>query len=269
MPATTRHPSPIGAFDSGLGGLSVLRDVRALLPQEDLVYIADSAWCPYGAKEPAVIAARAAYLTERLLGFGAKIVLVACNTATIAAVESLRATYPVAFVGMEPAIKPAVAATRRGVVGVLATGAALAGERFHRLVEHYAGEVRVITQPCPGLVERVEAGDLDGPETRALVRRYVRPLVEAGADVLVLGCTHYPFLRDLIQATAGNAVRLVDSGTAVARQVRHVLEQDGLLESAGREGSITFHTSGSLEPLGTVLPRLWPGWATPPQALGD
>jgi glutamate racemase len=248
--------APIGIFDSGVGGISVLREIRALLPAENLVYYADSGHCPYGGKPREQIVARACAITERLLERGAKLVVVACNTATIAAVEHLRATYPIPLVGMEPAVKPAAAATRSGVVGVLATGAALAGEKFHHLVAAHARDVRVITQPCPGLVEQVEAGALDTPQTRALVARYVEPLLAQGADVLVLGCTHYPFLRPLIAALAGPGVNLLDTGAAVARQVRRVLERDEALSTTGGTGAIAWETSGDARAFALLHERL-------------
>jgi glutamate racemase len=248
--------APIGIFDSGVGGISVLREIRALLPAEHLIYYADSGHCPYGGKPREQIVARACAITERLLERGAKLVVVACNTATIAAVEHLRATYPIPFVGMEPAVKPAAAATRSGVVGVLATGAALAGEKFHHLVAAHARDVRVITQPCPGLVEQVEAGALDTLHTRALVERYVEPLLAQGADVLVLGCTHYPFLRPLIAALAGPGVTLLDTGAAVARQVRRVLERDEALSTTGGTGAIAWETSGDAEVFALLHERL-------------
>lgn len=219
----------IGVFDSGVGGVSVLRELRQLLPHEDFVYYADSGHCPYGGKTAAQILARSSAISEELIGLGAKLIVVACNTATIAAVESLRATYPVPFVGMEPALKPAVAATRSGVVGVLATGAALAGEKFLHLLARHARDVRVINQPCPGLVECVERGEIDNESTQRCVDAYVQPLIAAGADVLVLGCTHYPFLRAAVARAAGAGVTLLDSGEAVAQQARRVLEREGLL----------------------------------------
>lgn len=236
--------APVGVFDSGIGGISVLRELQRLLPAEDFIYYADSLYCPYGSKRREDIVVRAVAITDFLLARGAKLIVVACNTATIAAVEHLRQTYLVPFVGMEPAVKPAVAATRSGVVGVLATGSALAGDKFHRLVAEHARDVRVITQPCPELVERVEQGDLAGPRTRHLVERYAAPLIQAGADVLVLGCTHYPFLRPLIADVVGPAVTLLDTGEAVARQARRVLERDGLLRSGDAPGRIDWHTSG-------------------------
>lgn len=248
-------PDPIGIFDSGIGGISVLREIQNLLPDERLIYYADSGHCPYGGKPQAEIQARAVAITELLLARGAKAVVVACNTATIAAVEMLRATYPVPFIGMEPAVKPAAAMTRSGVVGVLATGAALAGEKFHRLVAAHAQGVRVITQPCPGLVEQVEQGDLSGPHSRELVQRYTRPLLQQGADVLVLGCTHYPFLRPLIAEIVGPDVALVDTGAAVARQVQRVLQRENLF-SAGPGALVDWHCSGDTESFTRVRRRL-------------
>lgn len=248
--------APIGVFDSGVGGISVLREIRALLPHENLIYYADSGHCPYGGKPQAEIQARASAITDFFLSRGAKLIVVACNTATIAAVEMLRATYPIPFVGMEPAVKPAAAQTRSGVVGVLATGAALAGEKFHKLVAEHANGVRMITQPCPGLVERVEQGDLSGPDTRALVRHYTAPLLAQGADVLVLGCTHYPFLRPVIAETVGPAIALIDTGEAVARQARRLLERDGALSAGGKSGSVEWHSSGDLATFALVRERL-------------
>lgn len=248
--------APIGVFDSGVGGLSVLREIRLLLPRERLIYFADSGHCPYGGKSHAEIQARCSRITESFLAEGAKLIVVACNTATIAAVESLRATYPLPFVGMEPAVKPAVAATRSGVVGVLATGAALAGDKFHRLLQSHSRDVRVITQPCPGLVEHVEQGDIDSPALEALLRSYVEPLIAAGADVLVLGCTHYPFLRALIAQIAGPDVLLLESGAAVARQTQRLLERESLLASEG-EGYVEWRCSGDSAAVHAVIGKLW------------
>jgi len=251
-----RREAPIGVFDSGLGGLSVLRELARRLPEERFLYVADSAHCPYGSKTAAEIVARACALTDFLLARGAKLIVVACNTATIAAVEYLRASYSVSFVGMEPAVKPAVAATRTGVVGVLATAATLAGDKLQRLIERHADSVRVLTQPAPGLPERVEAGELDTPQTRRLVERYTAPLLAAGADVIVLGSTHYPFLAPLIRSVVGPGVRLLDTGEAVARRVAAVLEQEGLRHREGR-GGIEFFTSGPVAHLETIGSRLW------------
>ncbi len=250
------EPAPIGVFDSGLGGLSVLREIVAKRPDLSTIYVADSGHCPYGEKSADQIIARAEAITERLLGAGAQLIVVACNTATIAAVEYLRANYSIPFVGMEPAVKPAVAATRSGVIGVLATGAALAGDKLHRLIDRHRGTVRVITQPCPGLVEQVERGDLDGPETRRLLAAYALPLVAAGADVLVLGCTHYPFLRSTLADLVGATVTLLDTGEAVARRVDSLLPPGAAISPAPKSAR-HWLTSGDPAQMMSVGSRLW------------
>ncbi len=248
----------LGVFDSGVGGISVLRELRRLLPNEHLIYYADSGHCPYGGKSREQIVARADVITEFLLERGVKLIVVACNTATISAVEHLRARYPLQFIGMEPALKPAVAQTRTGVVGVLATGAALGGEKFHRLMAAHSRDVRVITQPCPGLVEQVEQGDLTSPATRALVEKYVTPLLAQNADTLVLGCTHYPFLKALIAEVAGSGVTLLDTGEAVARHTRRVLERENLLSTATTPGAVDWHSSGDGALFARLHQRLMP-----------
>lgn len=216
--------SRVGVFDSGVGGISVLKEVRALLPAADLLYVADSGHCPYGSKSYAEIRGRASAISGFLIDQRCQAIVVACNTATAAAIDTLRARFSgVPIVGMEPAIKPAVAATRSGVVGVLATGATLGGERFAGLAGRFSDGVELLTQACPGLVEQVEAGDLSGPETRALLEQYVRPLLARGADTLVLGCTHYPFLKDTLRELVDPHIALIDTGAAVARQTARVL----------------------------------------------
>ena len=196
-------------------------------------------------------------ITEFLIGEGAKAVVVACNTATGAAARLLRARYPVPIVAMEPAVKPAVELTRTGVVGVLATRRTLASHSFTVLLERVGGGAEILLQPCPGLVERVEAGDLDGDATRALLRDYLWPLIERGADTIVLGCTHYPHLRPLIGELAGPGVAVLDSGAAVARQVRRRLESAGLLAAEGRPGTERFWTSGCPVATRDLVARLW------------
>jgi glutamate racemase len=255
--ATSSAAAPIGVFDSGLGGLSVLQALRQQLPSENFIYVADSGHCPYGGKSARAITERAVAITDFLLAQEVKQIVVACNTATIAAVEHLRASYSTSFVGMEPAVKPAVAATRSGAVGVLATGAALAGEKLLRLINAHAGAVRIITQPCPGLVEQVEAGALDTGETVALLRRYVEPLLAMGVDTLVLGCTHYPFLRPVIAAIAGPEVTLIESGDAVARRSASLLEREGWVDSSRPPGSFRWFTSGDPAQMQAVGGRLW------------
>ncbi|HEX9373407.1 MAG TPA: glutamate racemase [Roseiflexaceae bacterium] len=243
----------IALFDSGLGGLSVLREVRGVLPRHDLLYLADTAYCPYGPRPLDEVRARALAVGSWLIGQGTGLLVVACNTASSAALELLRAELPIVVVGMEPGLKPAAAVTRSGRVAVLATSNTLSGARFAALAERYADGVEVITQPCPGLVERVEAGDLSSPATRALVERYVAPLLARGADTLVLGCTHYPFLRPLIAEIAGPDVAIVDTGPAVARQVARVAAQ---LDLPSGSGSAYFWTTGDPEAVAPAASRL-------------
>jgi glutamate racemase len=245
----------IGVFDSGLGGISVLREIRQRMPAASLAYVADSAWVPYGLQSEEFIRQRAQSLSRFLLEHGADVIVVACNTATAAAVPLLRATLPVPIVGMEPAVKPATAATRSGIVGVLATVGTLHSARFAALLDQFGGEIQVLTRACHGLVEQVEAGDLDGPETRELVERYVLPLVKAGADTLVLGCTHYPFLRTLIEATAGPGVRVIDTGEAVARRLEQVARALG--PRFHTSSDVAFWTSGDVAALTGPLRKLW------------
>ena len=213
-------PQPIGVFDSGVGGLSVLREIRALLPTEDLLYVADSGHAPYGDKALAQVQARA----ERIIGFLAaqqvRAVVVACNTVTGLSIQALRQRFPqLPLVAIEPAVKPAVAATRSGTVGVLATHNTVHSPGLARLIAAHAGPVRVLAQACPGWVELVERGELDGPASRAAVAACLDPLLAQGADVLVLGCTHYPFLRPLIEQHAGPGVQVLDPAAAVAREL--------------------------------------------------
>ena len=244
---------PIGVFDSGIGGLTVLREIVRQSPERDTLYLADSAHCPYGQRSQAEIRSLSEGVARYLLDRGACCVVVACNTASAAALAYLRARFPgVPFVGMVPAVKPAVAMTRSGTVGVLATPMTLQGQLLSDVIERFAGGVRVLTQGCPGLVERVEAGDLESPDTEALVRRYLEPLLEQGADAIVLGCTHYPFLAPLIQRLAGPGVQLVDPSAAVARQVGRVLE--GRANTG--HGQHVFFTTGAPQGLAWAVRHL-------------
>jgi glutamate racemase len=237
--------STIGVFDSGVGGISVLREMRAIMPQADLLYVADSGHCPYGSKTDDYIRDRSLRIANWLVEQGASMLVIACNTATAAAATTLRETLTVPVVAMEPAIKPAVAATRSGIVGVLATVGTAHSNRLTTLIERFGRGVQILTQPCPGLVERVEAGDLDGPVTRELLEYYVMPLLRSGADTLVLGCTHYPFLRPLLHDIAGDQVALIDTGAAVARRARDVLTEHGLQPACG-DGTEHFWSSGNV-----------------------
>lgn len=251
--------SPIGVFDSGVGGLSVLREIRRRLPWEDLIYVADSQHVPYGNKSPEFIVERSRVLADFLLGRGCKAIVIACNTATVGAASALRAEQPgVPIIGMEPAVKPAVAATKNGVVGVLATVGTLKSAQFAALLDKFAIGVQVVTQPAPGLVECVEAGELGSPATRSLVESFVSPLLEANVDVIVLGCTHYPFLRPLIQEIAGPNISLIDTGSAVARQLEARLKEQASLRQTPNEGTATFFTSGDPAAALAAWNVLWP-----------
>jgi len=218
----------IGLFDSGVGGLSVAREIMRQLPACPLVYLADQGHAPYGSRPLAEIRDFAGGITRFLLAQGAQVIVVACNTASAAALHWLRRAFPdVPFVGMEPALKPAAERTRTRHVGVIATAATFQGELFASLVDRYASDVVVHTQVCAQLVPLVEAGELDSPRTRAAVAGYLAPLAAAGIDELVLGCTHYPFLRPLIEAVVGPHVEVIDPAGAVARQVGRILAQHG------------------------------------------
>lgn len=255
-----QQAAPVGIFDSGVGGLSVMREVRRLLPAEDLIYVADSLHVPYGNKSAEFILGRSRRLTEFLREKGCKAIVIACNTATVAAAASLRAEFlGLPIIGMEPAVKPAVTASQRGIVGVLATVGTLQSAQFAALLDKFAASVRVITQPAPGLVECVETGALTAPSTRHLAEQFVQPLVDAGVDVIVLGCTHYPFLRPLIQEIAGPDITLIDTGAAVARQLAHRLQETRLLRATPHRGGEKIFTTGSLSTAQSALSVLWPG----------
>lgn len=247
----------IGVFDSGEGGLSVLKEITRLLPDAEYVYYSDNAHCPYGEKSPEYIQDRARAITQRLLKEGADVIVVACNTATAAAISVLRSEYSdassqevrgrvqkltggrhdhICFIGMEPAVKPAALGTRTGVVGVLATAGTLKGSKYLKTKESVDDQVNVFEHVGRGFVELVEEGRLSGSEAEDVVKASLGPLLSAGADIIVLGCTHYPFLLPVLQKVAGPDIRFIDPAPAVARQLVHVLERDGML-SAGEASS--------------------------------
>jgi glutamate racemase len=235
---------PVGIFDSGVGGLSVLRDIRAALPAESIVYVADSVHAPWGDKPVEYVRRRGLEIADFLVEQGAKAIVIGSNTGTAASAEALRARLRVPVVAMEPGIKPAAAVTHSGVVGVMVTATMSASDRMASLLDRFGRNVRVISVPAPGLVEHVEAADLDSPELRSLVERFVRPLLHQGADTIVLGSTHYVFLRPVIAEIAGDGVTLVDTGAAVARQLERVLNERKIADLEGTEGSERFWTSG-------------------------
>lgn len=235
---------PIGAFDSGVGGLSVLRALRAQLPAEDIIYFADQAHVPYGPRGLDEVRAFSEGIARYLVAQGSKLIVIPCNTASAAALVSIRELFPdIPIVGMEPAVKPAAEHTESGVVGVLATATTFEGELYASVVERFAQEVTVLQNPCRGLVTEIEAGRANGPEARRILEAALLPMLAQGMDTVVLGCTHYPFAFDTIRDIVGPAVRLVDPAPAVARRVESLLAERGLA-AQGRTGITRYLTSG-------------------------
>ena len=226
----------IGVFDSGSGGLSVLREIRKILPDERYIYFSDNAYCPYGEKTAEFVTDRSRAVTDLLLSKGASAVVVACNTATAAAIATLRSEYDIPFVGMEPAVKPAASGTRNGVVGVLATAGTLKAAKYLNIKGQYADAVRIEERVGKGFVELVESMDLDSPHAEEVVRASLQPLLDAGADTIVLGCTHYPFLLPLMRRIAPSEVRFIDPAPAVARRLADVLGMAGIPASDAEPG---------------------------------
>jgi glutamate racemase len=246
----------IGLFDSGVGGLSVLRALRARLPSHPMLYLGDQAHVPYGPRPLEEVRQFSEAITRYLLAQGAEVIVVACNTASAAALHPLRRQFPlVPFVGMEPAVKPAAEATHSGVVGVLATPATFQGELYASVVERFAREVTVLQDTCPGLVGQIEAGDLDGPRTRAILEAALQPMLARGMDTVVMGCTHYPFVIPLIQQITGPGVRVIDPAPAIARQVERLLPAHPL-PSARSQPGLRCLTSGQLSPFQHLIEQL-------------
>ncbi len=249
--------SPIGIYDSGVGGLTVWRAVRGLLPKEDLLYLADQANVPYGVRSLEEVRGLAEGVAKYLMGQGAKLIVIACNTASAAGLRYLRELYPdFPFVGMEPAVKPAAEQTLSGKVGVLATPSTFQGELYASVVERFAHDVRLYQATCPGLVRQIEKGYLDTLKTRRILLEALEPMLREGVDTLVMGCTHFPFVIPLIKEIAGEEVRVIDPAPAVARQVKRVLEARGLLAVRKRAGKSVFLTSGDALQLEVLLPNL-------------
>jgi len=235
----------IGIFDSGVGGLSILSQIRALLPNEDLIFLADQAHVPYGPRALHEVRTFAHSITDFLLELHAKLIVVACNAASAAALNDLRSTFPsIPFVGMEPAVKPAAASTQSQVVGVLATPATFQGKLFASVVERFANNVTVLEKTLPGLVEQIEQGNLDGEKTREILEDGILPLLEHGADTLVLACTHYPFIIPLLSELAGPDVQVIDPAPAIARQTGRIINQHDISASHEKLGRIDYYTTG-------------------------
>jgi glutamate racemase len=249
------NPNSVAVFDSGLGGLTVLHALRARLPHEDYFYFADTRFLPYGDRSEAFIRERGLRIAEALAERGAKALVIACNTATAAAAEAIRAAAALPIVALEPGVKPAAALTRSGVIGVLATTRTLDSSRFQRLVTDHAGPHRVLAQACPGLAEAIETHGPDSPPVERLLDAFVAPLADAGADVVVLGCTHYPWVAGMIAARLPAGVTLLDTGEAVARQLERRLSAAGLL--GGGAGQLRVASSGAPAQVAATVARLW------------
>jgi glutamate racemase len=249
--------SPIGVFDSGVGGLSVLRAMRESIPEEPVIYFADQGHVPYGPRPLEQVRNFSEGITRFLLDRGAKLIVVACNAASAAALHYLRKEFPhITFVGMEPAVKPAAEHTQSGIVGVLATPATFQGALYASVLERFANGVQVLQHTCPGLVGQIEKGDLNGDETRAILEDALRPMLDRGIDTVVLGCTHYPFVIPLIEQVAGDNVRVIDPAPAVAKQARRLLEAGGMKRLAGECAEVRLYTSGDVDSLRSLLPKL-------------
>ena len=239
----------IGIFDSGVGGLSVFREIRKVLPEQSYIYYSDNAHCPYGEKSREYIIDRARKITSFLLEKGCRIIVVACNTATAAAIKALRDEFPVKFIGMEPAIKPAVQSTHTGVIGVLATSGTLKATKYLDTREKWAHDVEIAEHIGQGFVELVENGEVCGENAEKVVSASLMPLLDAGADTIVLGCTHYPFLSDTICKVAKEhfpqrPINVIDPAPAVARHLLEVMQNEGIPKSSPRRYSIELHSSG-------------------------
>ncbi len=249
--------SPIGVFDSGVGGLSVLRAIHQQLPAENTLYLADQVHVPYGSRSLQEVRQFSERITRYLLRHGAKLIVVACNTASAAALHHLREVFPsTPFVGMEPAVKPAAEQTESGVVGVLATPATFQGELYASVVERFANGVRILQDTCPGLVEQIELGNLSGEATLSILKGALAPMLEENIDTVVLGCTHYPFVIPAIEEIAGEGVRVIDPAPAIARQVSRLLEQHDLRSPAQLQGKTIYLTTGKLQPFQRFLVNL-------------
>ena len=241
----------VGVFDSGSGGLSVLREIRKILPRERYIYYSDNAHCPYGEKSPEYITERGRAITRELISRGADAVVVACNTATAAAIATLRAEFPIPFVGMEPAVKPAALGTRTGVIGVLATAGTLKGLKYLNTRGRFEDAVRIVEHVGAGYVELVESLELEGSHAEQVVGASLKPLLDEGADIIVLGCTHYPFLLPVMQKLASPEVAFIDPAPAVARRLQDILRQEGV--PCGGGPSVELLSSGPSDTLNKLF----------------
>lgn len=248
---------PIGVFDSGIGGLSVLKEIHQLLPHENLIYVGDSANAPYGDRSAKYVRKQSQLIAEFLVDQGVKAIVIACNTATAEAAELLRETLDIPVIGLEPAIKPAAKLSKSGVIGVLATQRTIDSERLLGLTERYAKDRKVLAQACPGLVERVEACELNGEATENLLKKYILPLLDQGADALILGCTHYPFLLPAIRKITGNDIEILETGKPVAAQLKRILHQYELVKISDYKSTLNFYNSSPEKHHQHAMLKLW------------
>jgi glutamate racemase len=249
------NQAPIGIFDSGVGGLSVLREIKSALPAESIYYVADSANAPWGDKPPSFVRDRGLKIANFLIAEGVKAIVIGSNTGTAGSAEALREALTIPVVGIEPGIKPAAAATKTGIVGAIVPAAVGGSDRLASLLDRFGSDVKVIVQPVPGVVEHIEAADLNGPELRRMLEDYVRPMLSQGADTIVLGSTHYVFLKPILNEIAGGHVTLIETGAAVARRLGSVLDEKGL-SAEGRDGDERFWTSGDASESQRVISSL-------------
>ena len=255
---------PIEVFDSGLGGLSVLKEIHQLLPHENLIYVGDSVHAPYGDKSSNYVRERSQKITDFLLNQGAKAIVIACNTATAESADLLRANIDVPVIGLEPAIKPATQLSKNGVIAVLATQRTINSERLLGLTERYAQDKKVLAQACPGLVEQVEAYELSSDKTVSLLERYIHPLLDQGVDALILGCTHYPFLLPAIRNIVGNDIEILETGKPVALQLQRILKQHQLERNcinlsgdSSCKAQLSIYNSSDKEQAHLTMTKLW------------
>lgn len=256
----TSNSKPIGVFDSGIGGLAIAQKIRELLPNERLIYLADTHYAPYGEKTETEILQRSIAITDWLVKQQVKMIVIACNTATMLAIKTLRQNYDLPFIGVEPGVKPAAIQTKTGVIGILATPKTLTSPAFHQLAERVAVNTQVEMQPCPKLVRLVESLKLDQPETWQAVEEYVQPLIKKGADTIILGCTHFAHLAPIIQQVAGKNIQIISTETAVANEVKRQLKNKQLLNSHSNSQSmeVEFWSSGDLNSFNKQIQHLWP-----------
>jgi len=255
--AIKANANAIGVMDSGVGGLTVMQHIHRLLPHEHLNYVADSQYAPYGSLSPEAITDRCFTIADFLIEQSVKALVVACNTATAASIQLMRAKYALPIIGMEPAVKPAALASKNGIIGVLATVGTLKSAQFAALLTNYGQDIQVHTQGCIGLVECIERGEIHAASTKALIAEYCAPLLEAGADTIVLGCTHYPFVRDVIQGVVGEGVTVIDTGEAVAKHLQATLEVQSLLTSTEEEAEVLVWTNNTAADRDAVIQQLW------------